>query len=204
MEQDKKVFGQTVKFRLENMVYKQHLEINHFARRIFCHLLVLSSPVTFWNMGFGIALCRLRLGLISCWFLIGQQPSAEYIYLVKLKSISFLISQLKLKLVDKPIPTFLPFYLHLWFARLVLFLVTGGVRWWLAPIRVGDWTLKTYLLKTELLYWLEANLPLAWLETTSYPVLRRVITHHTYLTVKTVVKRHSPTRRHPVLGQQTT
>ena len=96
MELDKKLFGQIVKFRLENMVYKQHLEINHFARQIFCHLLVLSSPVTFWNMGFGIALCGLRLGLISCWFLIGQQPSAEYIYLVKIKSISFLISPLKL------------------------------------------------------------------------------------------------------------
>ena len=52
-----------------------------------CCLLLLLSKI--WGLG-------LWLGLISCWFLIGQQPSAEFICLVNFKSISFLNSPLKL------------------------------------------------------------------------------------------------------------
>ena len=74
---------------------------------------------------------------------------------IKFKSISFLISPLiKLLFVGKPRFTFLPVTPFCGNAKLVLFLVTGGVRWFLAQIRVGldiedfieDYFLKTYSL----------------------------------------------------------
>ena len=70
---------------------------SHFIKTKFATKLLPFTGVVF-------SCCFLKYGvtdlivwpLISCRFLIGQQPSAEYIYLVKFMSVSFLISPLKL------------------------------------------------------------------------------------------------------------